>query len=190
MSRFSLALAGYLLLSLLPPLAQAGDGHDHDAVPAVAAPPSLPRLAISGQQFELVGELSPGQLTLYIDWLASNAPAAGAQLQLRLNDQPLAVAETAPGTFVAAIAAHADEHDHDHDHDHHQQPAGELPLVATITLDQATEQLAGHFELAEADHAEPPQAHYGRWLAAVVALLVAGLLVVLARRRRAHGGGQ
>lgn len=187
MSRFSLALAGYLLLSLLPPLAQAGDGHDHDAAPAAPAHPTLPRLAISGQQFELVGELSPGQLTLYVDWLASNAPAAGAQLQLWLNDQPLAVAETAPGTFVAAIAAHADEHDHDHDHD--QPPAGELPLVATIALDQATEQLAGHFDLAVADHAEPPQAHYGRWLAAA-ALLVAGALVVLARRRRAHGGGQ
>lgn len=186
MSRFSLALAGYLLLSLLPPLAQAGDGHDHDAAPAAPAQPTLPRLAISGQQFELVGELSPGQLTLYVDWLASNAPAAGAQLQLRLNDQPLTVAETAPGTFVAAIAAHADEHDHDHD----QPPAGELPLVATIALDQATEQLAGHFDLAVADHAERPQAHYGRWLAAVVALLVAGALVVLVRRRRAHGGGQ
>ena len=184
MSRFSLALAGYLLLSLLPPLAQAGDGHDHDAAPAAPAQPTLPRLAISGQQFELVGELSPGQLTLYIDWLASNAPAAGAQLQLRLNDQPLAVTETAPGTFVAAIAAHADDHDHD------QPPAGELPLVATIALDQATEQLAGHFDLAVADHAEQPQAHYGRWLAAVAALLVAGALVVLARRRRAHGGGQ
>lgn len=187
MRRIFLALAGYLLLS---PLAQAGAGHDHDASPASPAQPALPRLAVTGLQFELVGELGPTQLNLYIDWLATTAPAAGAELQVELNGQPLSVAETAPGTFVASLPAnlakaHDDEQADDPDHDHPQ----EVPLVATIALEPAHEQLQGHFDLPADGHAEPQHAHSGRWLAAGAALLLAGL-ALFAWRSRGHGGGR
>lgn len=182
MRRIFLALAGYLLLS---PLAQAGAGHDHDVPPASAAQPALPRLAVTGQQFELVGELGPTQLSLYIDWLATTAPAAGAELQVELNGQPLSVAETAPGTFVASLPANlAKAHD-----DEQALPSGALPLVATIALEPAHEQLQGHFDLPADDHAEPQHAQGGRWLVAGAALLLAGL-ALFAWRRRGHGGGR
>lgn len=182
MRRIFLALAGYLLLS---PLAQAGAGHDHDAPPASAAQPALPRLAVTGQQFELVGELGPTQLSLYIDWLATNAPAAGAELQVELNGQPLSVAETAPGTFVASLPANLAKAQGDEQ----AVPSGALPLVVTIALEPAHEQLQGHFDLPADGHAEPQHAHSGRWLAAGAALLLAGL-ALFAWRRRGHGGGR
>lgn len=189
MNRFFLAvaLAGNLLL---PPLANAGDDHDHDAPSLSAAQPALPRLAISGEQFELVGELSSTQLTLYIDWRATTAPAAGAKLQLQLNGQPLSVAEAAPGTFVANLPeslthGHDDEQPDGHEHEYPQ----EVSLVATIALEQAHEQLAGHFDRPADDHAEAEHVHYERWLAAAAALLLAGL-ALFTWRRRAHGGGR
>lgn len=180
------AFLGVIWLSLLSPLVQAGDGHDHGDAPVAQTTPALPRLAITGQQFELVGELSPTQLTLYIDWLATTAPAAGAQVTLQLNDDTLSTVESAPGTFVASLAA-TESAGEDHDH---ETGAGEQALVATIALDQAKEQLSGHFEHTAADHAEPPQDHDGLWLAAGTALLAALGLGLGLWRRRAHGGGQ
>ncbi|MBQ1782490.1 MAG: hypothetical protein II007_02425 [Gammaproteobacteria bacterium] len=186
MNLFWSALLGCVLLLLLSPLAQAGDGYDHDAPLAPATATALPRLAVTGQQFELVGELAPTQLRIYIDWLTTTAPAAGAELQVQLNDQRLSIEETSPGTFVAHLPANWAKADGDkrasgQDHDYPQ----ELPLVVTIALEQAHEQLQGHFDLPADGLAEPKRAGYGRWLAAT--LLIAGL-ALLGWRRRGHGG--
>ena len=169
---------GCLLLSLLmlSLFAHAGDGHDHAETPIATETVALPRLAVAGDTFEMVAELSPSQLVLYVDWHTSNAPAAGAQVQLWLDGQPLTVTESAPGIFVAGqlpaqAAAQRDD---------------QLPLVATIQLEQIEERLSGHFEAAH-DEQDHPDAHPWAWLTACAVLL---LLALLGWRHKRLGGGQ
>lgn len=80
--------------------ALAHEGHDHgDAAPAASGAGS-PRIALHSDQYELVGILKRGRLTLYLDRFADNAPVADAKITATLGEEEVAAEAAADGTYT------------------------------------------------------------------------------------------
>lgn len=153
-----------------PPLAQAGEGHDHGAAAAVAAGPALPRFTAVSETFELVGVLQGRQLTLYLDRAADNTPVSGARIELDIAGARLQ-AQPHDDLYEVVLAAEP-------------QP-GVLPITATITAGQDTDLLAGELDL-HAQVAEAAPARSWRTDAAWSGGAFVGLLGLLGLMRLAH----
>lgn len=174
-----LAAISVIAALLLPPLARAGEGHDHgDAAPAPTGP-ALPRFAATSDLFELVGVLNGKQITLYLDRTADNSPVTDAQIELEIAGTKLKV-EKHEDAYEAVLAA--------------EPKPGVLPITATVTAGKDVDLLAGELDLHEEAHAaETAHVHswkeYAGWGAgAVVALVVLSLIgrrVAAVRQRRA-----
>lgn len=93
-----------LLLFILPQPLVAGpghagaEGHAHDA-PAVASSQS-PRVVATSENYQLVGILKAGQLTLFLDREADNAPVEDAAISLASGSKSVAAKRQPDGTFV------------------------------------------------------------------------------------------
>lgn len=165
---------------LLPPIASAGDGHDHgDAAPA-AGGPALPRFAAGSESFELVGVLDGRRLTLYLDRAADNQPIGNAQIELEIAGTRLKAAPHGPDEYEAELAG--------------EPPAGVLPVTATVTVGSEADLLAGELDLHAAQavaQARPSNAAaYAAWgggVLSLAALAFAARRVVAARRLQAGG---
>ena len=179
------ATLGLLAALLLHPAARAGEGHAHgDAAPA-AADPAPPRFAAVAERFELVGVLQGRQITLYLDRATDNAPVREAQIELE----------------IAGLRLRAEAHEELYEAELPAEPqAGLLPILATVTVDGDTEQLAAELDLHEAA-APHPAGPARRWTAYAVgsaalratlraigaAAIVRGRRAAAARLRRAGG---
>lgn len=166
---FMAALSVFVAL-LLPPLARAGDGHDHgDAAPA-ATGPALPRFAAVSELFELVGVLNGKQITLYLDRAADNAPVTDAQIELEIAGTKVK-AEKHEDVYEVVLAA--------------APKAGVLPITATVTAGQEVDLLAGELDIHE-DGPAVEAAHVHSWkeYASWAAAALAGLIVVILVARR------
>lgn len=105
-------LAAWLVVMNSPSPARAHEGHDHGA-PVLATPnlPTQPRLVALGDEFELVGVLSPDRLSFYLDDSKSNAPIDGAKLEIysAAGTPSTAISGTATaqgaGTYVLPLKA-------------------------------------------------------------------------------------
>jgi hypothetical protein len=165
-----LAALSFVAALLLPPLARAGEGHDHgDAAPA-ATGPALPRFAAVSDSFELVGVLNGKQITLYLDRAADNAPVTDAQIELEIGGAKFK-AEKHEDAYEVVLAAAP-------------QP-GVLPITATVTAGKEVDLLAGELDLHEEVHAdEAAHVHswkeYVGWAAGALAALA--ILILIARR--------
>lgn len=97
----ALALTGALLLS---GGTRAHEGHDHGAEPPPVPVATAPRAEAASERFELVAVVRGGDLVLYLDRFASNAPVAGARVALSVPGMPrMRAVETGPGTYRAAV---------------------------------------------------------------------------------------
>lgn len=162
---------------LLPPLARAGEGHDHGDDALAPTGPALPRFAATSDLFELVGVLKGRQITLYLDRTADNAPVTDALIELEIAGTKVKV-EKHEDVFEAVLAAEP-------------QP-GVLPITATVTAGKDMDLLVGELDLHEEAHATETthvQAWkaYGRWaagaLASIVILTLLGRRIAAARQR-------
>lgn len=169
-----LAAISVIAALLLPPLARAGEGHDHgDAAPAPTGP-ALPRFAATSDLFELVGVLNGKQITLYLDRAADNSPVTDAQIEIEIAGTKLK-AEKHEDAYEVVLAA--------------EPKPGVLPVTATVTAGTETDLLAGEFDLHEEVHAdESAHAHgwqeYAGWAAGAIAALA--VLIVVVRRVAAN----
>ena len=175
-----LAALSVIAAMLLPPLAQAGEGHDHGDAAPVASGPSLPRFAAVSGAFELVGVLNGKQLTLYLDRAADNAPVTEAQIELEIGGAKVK-AEKHEDAYKVVLAD--------------APKPGVLPITATVTVGSEVDLLAGELDLHEEAHAdEAAHVHswkeYAGWAAAALGTLVVLIFIgrhLAARRQRRTG---
>lgn len=187
------ALALAALLAAAAP-ATAAPGSTPAAAPASSATaPLVPRFTASSDLFELVGVLEGDRLTLFLDDAATNAPVAGARLELEIAGRKLAlqpVAAGAPATagdFTVTLAP--------------PLPEGTHPVTATVTTPKDADLLAGELVVRAGEAAGPADpggglgelwAHRRTWVVGGAVALAAAAVgaVALARRRGAalHDG--
>lgn len=169
----------------LPAIAVAHEGHDEDK-PAAAAPVAPAagnaRFVAASDQFELVGVLDARTVTLYLDRFADNAPVEGAQLELELGGEKLAV-RAAGDHYVAQLPA--------------PPAAGTIPVTATVVAGNATDLLAADLVVTRAEPVAPApaQATAARagwaeravWPGLAIAAVLTLLGWMIARRRSRKG---
>ena len=147
-----------LLLGLAPLAARAHEGHD-DA-PAAAPTEAAPRFALASELFELVGVVNGHTLALYLDRADDNRPVPGAQLELDLAGQRLAVTPVGEGEYRAELAVPLAD--------------GSVPVTATVVAGDDTDLLAGALDWhAPAAAAAPGGSPRMRWLAGAAGALAA-----------------
>src|SRR5262245_23345867 len=80
------------------------EGHDHaDDARSVPAASTYPRVAAQSEQYEIVGILRNGRLSLYLDHFASNEPVTDAAIKVTIGDAEPVDAEPAEnGTYVVS----------------------------------------------------------------------------------------
>lgn len=104
MYRF-LSIAAFLSLAL--PAVQAHEGHDHGAeepsTPVATAP--SPRTSTASDRLEAVIVLSGTQLLVHLDDYASNAPLAGAAVDVVVGNREAPAVQRAPGEYVVDAGA-------------------------------------------------------------------------------------
>lgn len=155
---------------LLPPPAQAGDGHDHGDSAPVAGGPALPRFAAVSETFELVGVLNGKRITLYLDRSADNAPVTDAQIELEIAGAKFK-AEKHEDAYEVVLAA--------------APKPGVLPITATVTAGNEVDLLAGEMDIHEDVHDdEAVHVHSWKEYAAWTAAAVTGLVVLILIGRR------
>ena len=177
-TRLFAGLALHAALLFVP--AVADDGHNHDAAPAAATGPALPRFSATSELFELVGVVNGKQLTVYLDRFADNSPVKGARIDLEVGGAAVALKEHDEGEFEGTLAQ--------------ELKPGVASVTATVAAGNETDILAGELDVHEEEHSRAAAAidwrRNGGWAAAAVILLSA--LVWFRRRayaRRAALGG-
>jgi hypothetical protein len=186
------ALALATLAAWAAPGAHGPDGEHLDAAPpALAAAAAHPRLEAQSDLYELVAELRPGQLVIYLDRYASNEPVTDARIEVALGErralaQPRAAQADHVVDDAALLAALA--------------APGEHGLVFTLAAGDGADLLSAVLRVPAAGAAGPPpdpgRGEASRWaLVAAGALLLAAALGALAgvaaqrHRQRRRGAG-
>lgn len=166
------------LAAVIVTTARAGgdssDGHTHAAPEPVPIKAGAPRTAAVSEEFEAVVVLEGKQLLIYLDRFASNAPVAGARVEIEGGGLQGVAAEVAPGVYAVAAASLA--------------PARHALTIAVEAADGA-DLLTATLELAAA----PPATHArgwserASWLGAGALVLAGALLIALRRRKQRKG---
>lgn len=118
---------------LLPALATAHEGHDHDTAPATTGS-ALPRMSTASELFEMVTVLDGQELTIYLDYTDSNEPVGNASLSFDVDGATIATTPHGPGAFVATLPA---------------RPSGVLALTASIAAGGQADLLTGDLNVSE-----------------------------------------
>jgi membrane fusion protein, heavy metal efflux system len=88
---------------LIGPAASAHEGHDHGEKPAATVTPTLPRVAVQSDQYELVGILKGPRLDIYLDRFSTNEPVPDARITVTTNGDEQTEADPTPnGTYTVA----------------------------------------------------------------------------------------
>jgi len=131
----------------LSPLAQAHEGHDHDAPPAPTSTTALPRAVATSEMFELVAIAGSDKLTVYLDDFHTLAPVTNATVEM---DGPAGtVSATATGSVYELPAPWLAK-------------AGTYALVFSVTTQDGADVLATSLTLpprqtiSVAQEAQPP----------------------------------
>ena len=168
-------LALFLFSAQLPLF--AGEGHSHDAAPAAASGPALPRFTAHSDLLEAVGVLDADALSILIDRYDSNEPVLNAQVTM------------ASGSLKSVLAFHGDQGDYSAPATPFKQP-GTYPITLTVIAGDLTDLLAGELVVPDPDAAhanEAPTTPWGLWSGLAAALLaVAAAVAWRVRRSGAH----
>jgi RND family efflux transporter MFP subunit len=101
---FRTLIAAGCLLAVSVVVGRAHDGHDHAPVPVVADTAVAPRGEAASDAFELVASLRNGELIVFIDDFATNAPVTSAHVEVDTPAGTLALSPRADGGFGAPVA--------------------------------------------------------------------------------------
>lgn len=176
--------AALLLICSVEAQAHGDADHDHGP-PAAAVAGSRPRIAVQSEAYQLVGVLDRGQLTVYLDRFADNAPVTGATIEVTIGDEPVAAERNAEGTYAVKSKR--------------LETAGEVEMVFAITAPEGDDLLIGqlaiptpqtpHAAASSAAFLEPARHALGHLTDHPILLgatLFVGLALGLALRRRRH----
>jgi hypothetical protein len=134
------ALSGLVLWSLATTFVVAHEGHDDAQPPVTATAPRLPRLVTSSETYELVALLEGERLTIYLDRFEDNSPVTDASITVTINDESVAAAAIANGTYLLSSRKFNDR--------------GLVELVFDIKAKEADDLLIGKMTLAGSDLSE------------------------------------
>ena len=178
MNILTLFLAAMLAMSpaLAGPGAHGPNGEHLDA-PTAAAGAVLPRVETFTEAFELVGQLSGGELSIMIDRYETNEPVLNGVLEVQYKN------------LKAKATFHADMGDYAVD-----DPAllaaiskpGAHPLLFTLVAGEESDLLEGTLQVTQAleDDHDHEHATWSPWLLAAIAALVLIAAVFAVRRMR------
>ncbi|USX14514.1 hypothetical protein NHH88_01565 [Oxalobacteraceae bacterium OTU3CAMAD1] len=175
-------LSALLLLALaLPALAAPGahgpNGEHLDGPATSSATGTAPRVETFSELFELVGNLSGGELSILIDRYDTNEPVLNGKLEVQYKD------------MKAQAKFHNDIGDYAIDDEKFLKALaapGKHALLFTFVAGGESDLLEGTLEVTAAAHDDHDD-HGGRWrwwwLLAIPALAVPAFIVARARRR-------
>lgn len=155
-----------------------GPNGEHLDAPTAAAGAVLPRVETFTEAFELVGQLTKGELSIMIDRFDTNEPVLNGVLEVQYKN------------LKAKATFHADMGDYAVD-----DPAmlaaiskpGAHPLLFTLVAGEESDLLAGTLQVTQAldelDH-DHDHAAWNPWLLAAIAALVLAAAVFAVHRMR------
>ncbi len=174
------------MLAMSPALAGPGahgPNGEHLDAPTAAAGAMLPRVETFTEAFELVGQLSGGELSIMIDRYETNEPVLNGVLEVQYKN------------LKAKASFHADMGDYAVD-----DPAllaaiskpGAHPLLFTLVAGEESDLLEGTLQVAQAleddhDH-DHEHAAWSPWLLVAIAAVVLIAVVFVVRRMRQRKG--
>ena len=169
-----LFMALYLVLIALVNPVWAGEGHDHDEVPAATSGTVAPRMTSHSDLFEVVGLVEGNELKIYLDRYETNEPVTDAKIEVEV------------GSIKGIAAAQADG-SYRFKNDVFAKP-GELAVSLTVLAGKEADLLAGDLKIGDLDddhaHVEGTKP-WLRWAAyAGAALLLVAVVFVVLRRRK------
>ena len=177
-----LLLLAVALPSLASPGAHGPNGEHLDGAAATSATGTAPRVETFSELFELVGNLSGGELSILIDRYDTNEPVLNGKLEVQYKD------------LKAQAKFHKDIGDYAIDDEKFLKALaapGKHALLFTFVADGESDLLEGTLEVAANPHADHDD-HGSRWrwwwLLPVLALAAAAFFVARARRRPSTGG--
>lgn len=160
------------------PGAHGPNGEHLDAPLGASGSGSVPLVETFSEDFELVGQLSGGELSVMIDRYQTNEPVEKAQLEVQYKD------------IKAKATFHADMGDYAID-DARLLKALAVPgkhaLLFTLVAGEESDLLEGTLVVPEAHHDDAEHGGAWKWALGAVLLGAALLCAVLLRRRRARG---
>ncbi len=182
-AKAKLRIAALLVLAIagMQPV-QAHEGHDHGDAPAVAiAQPLPPRLSLQSPRLEVVvttqEQNGHGDLLIYADDYASNAPAQGLRVSLRGAGRVVQAMEQEPGLYRVDLSTLVDEQ------------AQHVDIDLSLVGAQGEDHLQGQLPLPQ--HRMQPAHRLPRTRVGIAVGVIAtalavfvGMAVVLVRRRR------
>lgn len=169
-----LARRGLLATFLVALAAHAHEGHD-DAAPAPVNVAGAPRVEATSDQFEVVGVVENGKMTVFLDRYATNEPVVNAKIEIEAGSATGAAQANPDGTYTFAHGALA-------------QP-GSLPINFTIASGADTDLLTGELVIANANAVDARQQSTFKWAEAAWtagALLLVGAVALLWWFRRSR----
>ena len=172
-------LSACMAISLQPVPARAHEGHD-DAAPSASSMSgaNVPRVEAQSDQFEIVGMVQNGVMTLFLDRFATNEPVIGAKIDI--EGGPLkGTAQTNPdGTYTFKHAA--------------LTQLGQLPLTFTVTAGRDSDLLTGDLVIGDASaanvHANTDSSWRRWWWAAGGLAVLTGIAIAWLSRRNVFKG--
>lgn len=161
------------------PGAHGPNGEHLDGQIAAAGGNALPQVETFTESFELVGQLSGGELSVLIDRYETNAPVLNARLEVAYQGR------TALATFHPDLGDYAID-----------DPAllaalskpGAHPLLFTLVAGDESDLLEGTLVMPATLEAEHEHTNVWPWVAGA-ALAAAALAALVIARRRMHGKG-
>lgn len=162
-----------LVLAMAPATVLSDEGHGgHGA--AAALPAALPpRVEAQSENFELVGVLEGGKLTLYLDRFATNEPVSNARIEIESGAFKVAAQPGADSVYTAPGEAFA--------------KPGQHPMVFTIQAADVSDLLNGTLTVPQ-PAGESAHGHgWTEWLVWIASgvVVVFGAAWLLLRRSRA-----
>jgi len=185
MKRLLSALLSLSLALALPALASPGahgpNGEHLDGAATTPATGTAPRVETFSELFELVGNLSGGELSILIDRYDTNEPVLNGKLEVQYKD------------LKAQAKFHGDIGDYAIDDEKLLKALaapGKHALLFTFVADGESDLLEGTLEVAaaHADHDDHGSRWRWWWLLPVLVLAALAFLVVRARRRPSTRG--
>ena len=133
-AQLRLMVAIITLYAALSP-AIAGPGHDHGPEPAAAASVASPRVAMTSENFQLVGIVEGEVMVLYLDRASDNEPVTTARIEVSLNGDVIEAALQPDGIYEIASPQ--------------LKQAGQIEVLATIANGDTSDLLVGSLTIPE-----------------------------------------
>jgi hypothetical protein len=177
MKYLQLCLIGLCAMStaLASPGAHGPNGEHLDETAPMAGGTAAPRIETFTESFELVGQLSGGELSVLIDRYETNAPVLNGQLEVEYQGLK------APAKFHADLGDYAID-------DPKLLAAiskpGAHPLLFTLIAGEESDLLEGTLVVGPVHSDEHEHEDAGLWLWVIGAAIVAAMLAAIALLRR------